>query len=229
MKIYKAAIIGLGPSGLAVNKILYGDSSYEIIAFENEDINKRDNYFGFWLTDWMKPFENIIEMVDYALSKERCIGMIQSDEKNKLYNIGCIGKIHSFSETTDGRYLISLQGTNCFKVKNELEKKYKFRLIEAEMLDFNENKDFINEKQKNSLLEKYSQYIKVKKINLNLKEIQNIDFNQIVKFIAMISPFSDIEKQALLETKNLNDFYKKLQSILELEIFENYNDNKTIN
>ncbi len=61
MKIYKAAIIGLGSSGLAVNKILYGDSAYEIIAFENENINKRDNIFGFWLTDWMRPFENIIE------------------------------------------------------------------------------------------------------------------------------------------------------------------------
>ncbi len=61
MKIYKAAIIGLGPSGLAVNKILYGDSSNDIIAFENEDINNRDNIFGFWLTDWMRPFENIIE------------------------------------------------------------------------------------------------------------------------------------------------------------------------
>ena len=169
-----------------------------------------------------------IEMVDYALSKKRCIGMIQSDEKNNLYNIGCIGKIHSFSETTDGRYLISLQGTNCFKVKRELEKKHKFRLIEVEILDFNEDKDFIDEKQKNKLLEKYSQYIKVKKINLNLEEIQNIDFNQIIKFIAMISPFSDIEKQALLETKNLNDFNKKLQSILELEIVED-NSNKTIN
>ena len=169
-----------------------------------------------------------IEMVDYALSKQKCIGMIQSDEKNNLYNIGCIGKIHSFSETSDGRYLISLQGTNCFKVKRELEKKHKFRLIEAEILDFNEDNDFINEKQKNSLLEKYSQYIKVKKININLEEIQNIDFNQIIKFIAMISPFSDIEKQALLETKNLNDFYKKLHSILELEIVED-NYNKTIN
>ena len=49
MKVYKAAIIGLGPSGLAVNKILYGDSFNEIIAFESEDINKRDNIFGFWL------------------------------------------------------------------------------------------------------------------------------------------------------------------------------------
>ncbi|MDC3089596.1 lycopene cyclase family protein [bacterium] len=61
MKIYKAAIIGLGSSGLGVNKILYGDSAYEIIAFENKNINKRDNIFGFWLTDWMRPFENIIE------------------------------------------------------------------------------------------------------------------------------------------------------------------------
>ena len=59
--------------------------------------------------------------------------------------------------------------------------------------------------------------------------IQNIDFDQIIKFIAMISPFSNIEKQVLLETKNLNDFYKKLQSILELEIVENNNNNKTIN
>ena len=82
--------------------------------------------------------------------------------------------------------------------------------------------------KKNNLLDKYRQYIKVKKINLNLEEIQNIDFNQIIKFIAMISPFSDIEKQALLETKNLSDFYKKLHSILELEIIED-NNNKTIN
>ena len=172
--------------------------------------------------------QRYIDMIDYALSRERYIGMIQSDEKNNLYNIGCVGKIHSFSETTDGRYLISLQGINCFKVKKELEKKHKFRLIEAEIIDFEEDKNFINEKQKNNLLEKYSKYIKVKKINLDLKEIQNIDFNQIIKFIAMISPFSDIEKQALLETQNLADFYKKLQSILELESIENDN-NKSIN
>ena len=132
--------------------------------------------------------QRYIDMIDYALSRERCIGMIQSDEKNNLYNIGCVGKIHSFSETTDGRYLISLQGINCFKVKKELEKKHRFRLIEAEILDFEEDKNFINEKQKNNLLKKYKKYIKVKKINLNLEEIQNIDFNQIIKFIAMISP-----------------------------------------
>lgn len=169
-----------------------------------------------------------LEMVDYALSKERCIGMIQSDIKNSLYNVGCIGKITSFNETPDGRYLISLQGTSCFKVKEELKKKCSFRIIEVEMLDFKENKNDINEIQKKKLLERYEQYIKVKKINLNLEDFQNIDFDQIIKFIAMISPFSNIEKQVLLETQNLGDFYKKLESILELEIVEDDNS-KTIN
>ena len=61
MKIYKAAIIGLGPSGLAVNKLIYNNKDDEIIAFECSDINKRNNYFGFWLTDWMKPFEKLVE------------------------------------------------------------------------------------------------------------------------------------------------------------------------
>ncbi len=61
MKIYKAAIIGLGASGLAVNKLIYGNSTDEIISFEKKNIKNRDNFFGFWLTDWMKPFENIIE------------------------------------------------------------------------------------------------------------------------------------------------------------------------
>ena len=58
MKIYKAAIIGLGASGLAVNKLIYNNSDDEVIAFENTNI-ERDNFFGFWLTDWMLPYKNI--------------------------------------------------------------------------------------------------------------------------------------------------------------------------
>ena len=57
-----------------------------------------------------------VEMVDYALARDRCIGMIQTDTNNQLYNIGCVGKINNFNETNDGRYLISLQGINCFKI-----------------------------------------------------------------------------------------------------------------
>tara|TARA_B100001175_G_C19441114_1_gene606299 strand:+ start:49 stop:1131 length:1083 start_codon:yes stop_codon:yes gene_type:complete len=61
MKIYSAAIIGLGPSGLAVNKLIYNNQDNEIIAFEKTNIEKRNNFFGFWLTEWMMPFEKLIE------------------------------------------------------------------------------------------------------------------------------------------------------------------------
>ena len=57
-----------------------------------------------------------------------------------------------------------------------------------------------------------------KEINLNLEELETIELPQIVKFIPMISPFKNEDKQVLLETKNLVEFYKKLISILELEI-----------
>ena len=109
MKIYKAGIIGLGPSGLAVNKILYEDSSNEIIAFENEDINKRDNYFGFWLTDWMKPFENIIEKKWHKWT----IG-------NKNINI-----IHTSSDKPYCVISFKKWRNFCLKTKNKLEIKNK--------------------------------------------------------------------------------------------------------
>ena len=172
--------------------------------------------------------DRYIEMIDYSLTKNRYIGMIQSDDSKKLYNIGCVGKIQSFNETADGRYLISLQGTNCFRVSRELESNYKFRIIEAELIDSINEENIFSDKQKQDILKKYKKYIKFKKINLDLAEIEKIDLIQILKFIAMVSPFKNIEKQALLESITFIDFYKKLDSIIELEIVGDV-ENKSIN
>ena len=114
MKIYKAAIIGLGPSGLAVNKILYGDSSNEIIAFENEDINKRDNYFGFWLTDWMKPFENIIEKKWYKWNIGNKNINITHTSSDRPYCVISFKKWKNFC----------LETKNKLKIKNKKVTKY---------------------------------------------------------------------------------------------------------
>ena len=159
-----------------------------------------------------------LDMVNYSLSKDRLIGMIQSNKDGELFNVGCIGKIHSFNETEDGRYLISLQGTSCFKLNKELKVSYNFRVVEADIIKSENIEDIFSEFQKNSLLSRYKNYIKKKNIDLNLQEIENIETDQIIKFIAMVSPFKDIDKQALLETLNISDFYDKLQSILELEL-----------
>lgn len=162
--------------------------------------------------------ERYIEMVDYALARDRCIGMIQTDERNDLYKIGCIGKIHSFNETNDGRYLISLKGTNCFKVISELDKNFNFRLVNCEKINNDENLFDLSHVHKNELLNKYKKYMKIKNINLNLEEIESIELSQLIKFIAMISPFKNEDKQILLETSKLFEFYKRLISIIELEL-----------
>ena len=58
--------------------------------------------------------ERYIDMVDYALSKDRMIGMIQKNTNDEFFNIGCTGKITSFLETEDGKYQINLQGLDRF-------------------------------------------------------------------------------------------------------------------
>ena len=174
-------------------------------------------------------FENrYIEMVNYSLARDRCIGMIQSDNNNKLYNVGCIGKIHSFNETNDGRYLIRLQGINCFKIVKELDQNYNFRMVNTEVIENDESIIDLSDKEKENLLKKYREYIRIKNINLNLEEIEGIDISQIIKFIAMVSHFRNEDKQVLLETQKLGDFYNRLLSIIEIEISGNYS-NKTIN
>ena len=167
-------------------------------------------------------------MIDFALSKDRKIGMIQSNESNQIYSVGCVGKINSFNETSDGRYLISLQGTSCFKILNELKQEFAFRQVNVNILEEYPSEIKFTDNQKRDLLDKYKLYAHKKKIDINIEEIKQIDLIQIVKFIAMVSPFKDIDKQVLLETRNEIDFYQKLLSILDIDMASDFS-NKTIN
>ena len=173
--------------------------------------------------------DRYIDMIDFALTKDRKIGMIQSNESNQIYSVGCVGKINSFNETSDGRYLISLQGLTCFEVQKEIETKKKFRSVEIRLVQnsLEENYNF-SDNERSDIIDKYKSYIKVKNLNLDLAEIENIELSQLIKFIAMVSPFKNIEKQALLETFVIKDFYSKLLSLIELEIASE-SPNKTIN
>ena len=161
--------------------------------------------------------DRYIEMIDYSLSKDRQIGMIQTNENNDLFDIGCVGKINSFNETEDGRYLISLQGKKRFRYLKELDPGKSFRILNVEIIEDTNTNTIFSENQKSELLNKYKNYIKIKNLNLNLDEIEKIEFSQLVKFMAMISPFNDIDKQVLLESRNMNEFYDRLYSIIELE------------
>jgi len=162
--------------------------------------------------------DRYIAMVDYALSKDRLIGMIQSKKTGELFNIGCLGKIISFNETNDGRYLINLEGINCFIIKKEIAKQYNFRIVDAMILENNDKKNHkLKSELKNKILDSFKRYIKEKNININLNEITDIQTEQLAKFIAMVSPFDDIDKQMLLEITETEEFCEKLLSILEID------------
>tara|TARA_Y100000590_G_scaffold84293_3_gene94185 strand:- start:432 stop:1028 length:597 start_codon:yes stop_codon:yes gene_type:complete len=158
-----------------------------------------------------------ISMVDYALANKRLIGMIQTKENGDLFSIGCLGKINSFNETQDGRYLISLVGVGCFSIINELKKKNLFRIVNAKMhIDNKIKSQNVDSGLVKKILDQYKVYINKKKINLNINELDNLTLEELIKFITMVSPFSYLEKQSCLESKNINDFANKLSSILEM-------------
>lgn len=153
-------------------------------------------------------------MVDFALSENKIIGMIQTNEKNDLYKVGCIGKISAFEKTSDGRYIINLAGKNYFNVLKEVPTNKKFRIIEAKIYQNNNEEDYAKFDKK-TLLDKYLKFIGDKNLEINYESISSINPDVLVKFIAMSSPFSNSDKQMLLETFNLNELSEKLIALFD--------------
>ena len=94
-----------------------------------------------------------IQMIDDSMKSDRMIGMIQPKKTGKLkkpdlYSVGCLGKITSFNETDDGRYLIVLNGVSRFEIVNELssDKLYRSCLVNYTKFqsDIEKNKEEIN-------------------------------------------------------------------------------------
>mgnify|MGYP006117743591 CR=1 FL=1 len=163
-----------------------------------------------------------LDMIDYSLSKDKLIGIIQPFDKSSLYGHGCIGKITNFNETKDGRYLISLRGLTLFTPKNEIFKKTKFRLFEVTKHEDNKNKKFIEKDfDKVTLVEKFKHFCKLNNSETDLEIINSIESKDLIKLIAMISPFNDAEKQMLLETKDLNKLSENIISLFDFYNIKN--------
>ena len=173
--------------------------------------------------------QRYLEMIDFALKSNRLIGMIQNDKNNKLYSIGCVGKLNSFSETDDGRYVINLIGKNYFRISKKLPKTYKFITAEIEIiLDKKElalNK--LNKFNKDVLLEKYKKFNNSRGIKVDLDILNQINNDELIKFVAMSCPFSTEDKQMLLETFNIYDLGNKLISLFDF--YDKSNVNNSLN
>ena len=174
-----------------------------------------------------------IQMIDDCMKSDRIIGMIQPKKtgelkKPNLYEIGCIGKVTSFNETRDGRYLIILNGLCRFRILDELNTEKLYRKCEVSYDSF--ELDLSSKKEGSKVSELKSIFIKLKNLFkkqgyiINWKDIESKNPNQTLNTLSMASPFTLEEKQILLETKNFSSRKEKLENILETYSLDNFNN-----
>ena len=178
-----------------------------------------------------------IDMINESMKSNKFIGMIQPktsiDEKNRpeLHEIGCLGKITSFRETDDGRYLIELKGVLRFRKNKEIDTKNKYRSLEVIYNEFFHDLENHEESLKFSDLELIFKDLKSlfekKGFIINWKALEKQSLNETINALAMASPFSLEEKQILLESKNLEIRKNKIAEILSTYNYDNF-DNTTI-
>ena len=175
-----------------------------------------------------------IDMINDSMKFNKLIGMIQPkkviDELTPpiLHNIGCLGKITSFKETEDGRYVIELKGLIRFNIIREIESSKKYREYEVNFNSFNNDLEEKKEQIKFSDLELIFKNLKSlfekRGFIINWKELEKQSLDETINALAMASPFSLEEKQVLLEAENLNVRKNKIAEILSTyshDIFNN--------
>ena len=176
-----------------------------------------------------------IEMVNDSMKTNRIIGMVQPKNQKKnipeLYSVGCAGKITSFNETDDGRYLIVINGICRFKILKEINNNKTYRECEISFDEYNEDTNEKNNEIKFTDLELIFKnlkfFFKKKGYIINWKELEKQSLDQTINTLAMASPFSLQEKQVLLETISINNRKIELEKILNTYVVDEFS-NKTI-
>ena len=176
-----------------------------------------------------------IEMVNDSMKTNRIIGMVQPKNQKKnipeLYSVGCAGKITSFNETDDGRYLIVINGICRFKILKEINNNKTYRECEISFDEYNEDTNEKNNEIKFTDLElifkNLKSFFKKKGYIINWKELEKQSLDQTINTLAMASPFSLQEKQALLEIISINNRKIELEKILNTYVVDEFS-NKTI-
>ena len=178
-----------------------------------------------------------IDMVNDSMKSNKLIGMIQpknSKDKNgipKLHNVGCLGKIMSFRETEDGRYLIELRGKIRFHIINEINSDKKYRSVEVDYEgfsnDLSDEKEKLNFSDLELIFKDLKSLFEKRGFIINWKALEKQSLDETINALAMASPFSLEEKQILLEAKSLDIRKNKIAEILKTYIFDNY-ENTTL-
>ncbi len=178
-----------------------------------------------------------LDMVNDSMKSNKFIGMIQPKTSIKnnitkgLHNVGCLGKITSFKETEDGRYLIELKGLIRFEVIKELKSNKKYRECEINFKKFDndlkEKKEDLKFKDLELIFKDLKTLFEKRGFVINWKALQQQSLDETINALAMASPFSLEEKQILLEAQNLDIRKNMISEILKTYSYDNF-DNTTV-
>jgi len=175
-----------------------------------------------------------LDMVNDSMKSNKLIGMIQpkslenEDNLPKLHDIGCLGKITSFKETGDNRYMIELKGLIRFKVIKEIKSQNIYREYEVDFKDYYHDLSEKKEELKFSELELIFKDLKLlfekRGFIINWKELEKQSLDEIINALSMASPFTLEEKQVLLEARNLSLRKNKIAEILSTYAYDVFNN-----
>ena len=166
-----------------------------------------------------------LRMIDDALAGARTIGMIQprdpvrNEQMPELYDVGCAGRITNFTETSDGRYLITLTGIRRFRVAEEVSVDTPYRTIKADWSVFKidtHTDDSVTRVDRDLLLEIMEDYLDAEGLKADWDAANEAPVDALVVSLAMGCPFAPPEKQALLEAPTIADQAECLMALMEM-------------
>ena len=178
-----------------------------------------------------------LALVEDALGAGRMFGMVQPDKRLArgdtgpgLYRTGCLGRISSFSETDDGRFLITLSGLVRFTIIEEIESLRGYRRVRAALAGYAADLLEPGEKslpfERDDLLKALRRYFANAGVDANWEAIAAMPDSALIVSLCMACPFTPEEKQALLEAKDEADRARALLALLEINAFEDGHDDE---
>ena len=175
-----------------------------------------------------------INMVNDSMKSNKLIGIIQPKTLDKkqivpeLYEVGCLGKITSFRETDDGRYLIELKGLVRFKSIKEISSEKQYRTLEVDFKeyyqDLNDKKEDLKFADLELIFKDLKSLFEKRGFIINWKALEKQNLDETINALAMASPFTLEEKQVLLEAESLNIRKNRISQILSTYTFDNFNN-----
>ncbi|ATC23129.1 peptidase S16 [Caulobacter vibrioides] len=182
-----------------------------------------------------------LNMLDDAMSGERMIGMIQTrpspggkgdPQRPALAPVGCAGRVTSFAETSDGRYLITLTGVCRFRTGEELPVRTPYRQVRADFAPYQADlrEDAAGTRTASEidrLMIALRRYLDHRGLAIDWSDAEAAPSDALINSLAMALPFDPMEKQALLEAETIFERKATLTALLEIDAAAGDDDEPT--